>query len=286
MQFTNSQLECLFKSKKIDFAKKIVWLKRNNQNVLVIGEYHVASSCENATKDDNEENDTCNPTMTHIIKAIIRWVKSKRCKLLLEIHPFLVGNAKEATEDDDSLTILHRELGYENIIGFDTRKDFFPSMELVDELMKMYTFYEYMKNPEMEVFRKVLLEWVIEPFLIPNTPLDLYVTYVQNKDKKMIRQEDKEIWKEEIEYFISKRHAFSIDKADTATIKEIFKEHQKSGQELVDYIAISHILMQDKDDFVIFGGLNHVKYQVKLLKRFGFEVKKEKEGILAKVNCI
>jgi len=288
MPLTARQLDCLFKSKHISYATEIVWLKRKEQNILLVGEYHVAPTCENGDQDDYQETETCDPNMTHMVKTIIRWVKLKKCKLLLEIHPFLAGkaHAEDVKEETQSIAALHQKLGYENFTGFDTRKDFFPPFQLVDELVNIHNFYEtHGKKDDAELYRQILLEWTILPFLIRNSALDLYVTYVRNKSNKMTSG-DKKVWNKQVDEFIKRRHMFAIEKSDDATMTEIFEEHQRSGQEMVDFISISSILESQKDDFVVFGGVRHVAHQMQLLQEFGFVLKKIRQGSQEDVNCI
>jgi len=287
MPLTAQQLQCLFKSKQISYAAEIVWLKRNDQNILLVGEHHVAPTCENGNQDDTQESETCDPNMTHILKTIIRWVKSQKCKLLLEIHPFLWGRAQEEEKQHDtSFEMLHRELGYENLTGFDTRKDFFPPMQIVNELVNVHDFHATNEDPHAEFFRQILLEWVIMPFLIRNSALDTYVTYVRNKSNKLSRPTDKKIWNTQLDEFVDRRHAFAVEKSEAATMGELFTEHQRSGQEMVDLIAISSVLAHETDDFVVFGGIKHVAFEVKLLQRFGFVVKAMRHAEHENINCV
>jgi len=212
--------------------------------VLIVGESHVAPSCEDV--EDGVEPCTVSSKAKNLPVIITDWTQKEHCRLLLELEPFSRIHPSSGETNLDRFHHMFRT-NRKNVHYWDNRRHFWPDKEHLDFVLDWSS-----KYPEIKADAATLLHTILfKPMWNPMSSFNVYFDTIIAKEKAKIHdQKDADDWEE------------MIEKCRTI------------GMKISNFRAISIILQNPMDDCVVWCGARHVEYMRDNLKSIGFRYKK------------
>lgn len=253
----------------------LVWLKRGEQHILLVGEYHEAATCDSEQSFD-------------VRQWVFEQVESRHCELVLELHH--LARRRETISDRVDLVGKNLEFFHfhfrenrSNVVFGDNRRDFWVDMENVNFMMQLAH-----RNPALkQAMAKWLNESTLFPFWNAYSAISQYAETLRNDVQKMT-ESDAKVYQDAFDVVTDaiRDAAFDDNGNMNANLDSVFMSYQTYGQQLSDLHTLRYLLNNPQKDFVCWNGRQHVPYLSSLLEACGYQVMAIGAPAKQDTNCI